>query len=307
VSSAWDTSGIPSSSKSDFGHLIRSNISDVRVVRSCQSLLLAGLSGAKSFRLGTGSSSSVVSNGVSKITSSATARTLRVIAAPGWPMMETMGEVAEHAVPALRARLRHVYWIGGGSGAGKSTIARRLAARYGLRVYATDAVMPDHARRSAPGDCPFLDQFAAMDIDQRWVNRSPHTMLETFHWFRGEGFSLIVEDLLRLPPEPGVIAEGFRLLPHLVKPLLATPGHAIWLLPTPGFRRAALGSRGSLWQIAGKTSDPQRALRNLLERDQMFTERLNEEASGLALPIIEVDTTTTEDDLARRVTEAFGF
>jgi predicted ATPase len=26
----------------------------------------------------------------------------------------------------LRARLRRVYWIGGGSGAGKSTIARRL-------------------------------------------------------------------------------------------------------------------------------------------------------------------------------------
>jgi ABC-type glutathione transport system ATPase component len=30
---------------------------------------------------------------------------------------------------ALRARLRHVYWIGGGSGAGKSTIARRIACR----------------------------------------------------------------------------------------------------------------------------------------------------------------------------------
>jgi predicted kinase len=42
--------------------------------------------------------------------------------------------------PALRARLRHVYWIGGGSGAGKSTIARRVASRHGLRVYATDDV-----------------------------------------------------------------------------------------------------------------------------------------------------------------------
>jgi len=24
-------------------------------------------------------------------------------------------------------------------------------------------------------------------------------MLETFHWFRGESFGLIIEDLLRLP------------------------------------------------------------------------------------------------------------
>jgi hypothetical protein len=131
-------------------------------------------------------------------------------------------------------------------------------------------------------------------------------MLETFHWFRGEGFGLIVEDLLRLPPEPGVVVEGFRLLPRLVQPLLARPEHAVWLLPTPGFRREAFGRRGSLWEIARKTSDPERALGNLLERDRMFTERLAFEAKELDLSVIEVDTMVTEDELAGRVTEAFG-
>jgi 2-phosphoglycerate kinase len=217
---------------------------------------------------------------------------------------ERHGETADPA--ALQARLRHVYWIGGGSGAGKSTIARRLAARHGLRTYATDDVMSDHARRSTAEDCPMLSEFFAMDMDERWVKRSPETMLETFHWFRGEGFGMIVDDLLRLPTEPGVIVEGFRLLPHLVKPLLAAPSHAVWLLPTPGFRRAAIDSRGSTWNIAGKTSDPERALSNLLERDEMFTERLHEEAKRLELHVIEVDTTMAEDDLAERVTEAFG-
>jgi hypothetical protein len=207
---------------------------------------------------------------------------------------------------ALRARVRHVYWIGGGSGAGKSVIARRVAARCGLRLYATDDVMPDHASRCAPADCPFLREFAAMDMDERWVNRSPETMLETFHWFRGEGFGLIVDDLLRLPAEPGVIVEGFRLLPRLVQPLLAGPGHALWLLPAPGFRRAAFASRGSLWKIAGKTSDPERALSNLLERDRMFTERLREETERLELRAIDVDTTVTEDGLDELVRETFG-
>jgi adenylate kinase family enzyme len=83
----------------------------------------------------------------------------------------------------LRARLRDVYWIGGGSGAGKSTIARRVATRHGLHLYATDDVMSDHASRSTPEDSPFLSEFKAMDMDERWVNRSPETMLETFHWF----------------------------------------------------------------------------------------------------------------------------
>jgi hypothetical protein len=93
--------------------------------------------------------------------------------------------------------------------------------------------------------------------------------------------------------QSGVIAEGFRLLPHLVKPLLAVPGHAVWLLPTPAFRRAAFESRGSMREIARKTSNPDRALRNLLERDQMFTERLYSETKRLQLRVIKVDTSTT--------------
>lgn len=208
---------------------------------------------------------------------------------------------------ALRARLGHVYWIGGGTGAGKSTIARRIAARYGLRLYATDDRMSDHTSRSPAEDSPLLNEFLAMDMDERWLNRSPEVMLETFHWFRGEGFGLIVDDLLRQPPEPSVIVEGFRLLPHLVKPLVAVPRNAVWLLPTPEFRRAAIEQRGSLWTIAGKTSDPKTALRNLLERDRMFTERLYEETRRLDLRVIEVDTNMTEDALAQRVTSAFGF
>jgi hypothetical protein len=212
----------------------------------------------------------------------------------------------EWAGPALRARLRHVYWIGGGSGAGKSTIARRLADRGGLRRYSTDDVMADHARRSTSVDSPFLSEFAAMDMDERWVRRSPEAMLETFHWFRGEGFGLIVDDLLRLPRDQGVIAEGFRLLPRLVKPLLAVPGHAVWLLPAPGFREAAFARRGSPGAIAGQTSDPERALRNLLERDRMFTERLRLEARRLDLRVIEVGGPVTEEDLAGRVAGALG-
>jgi hypothetical protein len=140
---------------------------------------------------------------------------------------------------SLTSRLRHVYWIGGASGAGKSTIARRLVDKHGLRLYSTDEAMGDHAHRWLPEDCPNLTEFVKMSMDQRWVDRSPQTMLETFHWFLGEGFDLIVEDLLALPPDQGVIAEGFRLLPHLVKPLLHDPSRCVWLIPTPEFRLVA--------------------------------------------------------------------
>jgi 2-phosphoglycerate kinase len=204
-------------------------------------------------------------------------------------------------------KLEHVFWLGGGSGAGKSTIARRLAARHGLRLYASDDLMAEHARRSTHEDSPLLHRFMSMDMDERWVNRPPDKMLETFHWFQGEGFRLILEDLLRLPREPGVIVEGFRLLPRLVKPLLSVPTHAVWLLPTPAFRQAVFESRGgSASGFLARTTHPERALRNLLERDRMFTDILREETARLEVPAVEVNTALTEDELTRRVTEVFG-
>lgn len=210
-------------------------------------------------------------------------------------------------VEALRERLRNVRWIGGGSGGGKSTITRHLAARHGLSVYATDDVMIEHAKRSTPEQAPQLSKFMTMSMDERWLGEPPEVMLETFHWFRGEAFELIVEDLLSMvPSESGVITEGFRLLPHLVAPLLADPSHAVWLLPTQEFRAAAFDSRGTMWNIPNSTSDPHRAQRNLLDRDHMFTERLRRELVELGLPFIEVDDTFDEPALTDRVGTMLG-
>ncbi len=207
---------------------------------------------------------------------------------------------------SLRKRLSHVYWIGGGSGGGKSTIAARLAERRGLHLYSTDDAMRDHGQRVTTENAPYLRAFGAMDMDERWVSRSPEVMLETFHWFQGEGFHLIIEDLLALPEQPGVVVEGFRLLPDLVGPLLEKPEHAVWLVPSAEFRRAAFESRGTLWTIANKTSQPEKALHNLLVRDGMFTERVERECEAAGLPMMRIDTSMTEDELYHRVEAQFG-
>ena len=203
------------------------------------------------------------------------------------------------------ADLQHVRWIGGGSGAGKSTVARKLAADHGLRLYHTEP-FSRYVGRADAGATPLLQEFMAMDMDERWVNRSPAVMLETFHGFQGEGFDLVLEDLRALPPDPPFLAEGFSLLPRLVAPLLSGPQQAVWLLPTPEFRRAALESRGSTWTIPTKTSDPQRALANLLARDQLFTEQLRAQARAARLQTVDVDGSLDVTESVARVGEALG-
>jgi 2-phosphoglycerate kinase len=213
----------------------------------------------------------------------------------------SLGDEVLRETTSVARRLEHVLWIGGGSGAGKSTVAQRLAAEYGLQVYATDDVMSRHAAALTTEQAPHLARFRAMTMDERWLDRPPELMLGSFHWFHGEGFNLIVEDLLRLPAAPSVVAEGFRLLPHLVAPLLTDVRKAVWLLPTPAFRRAAIESRGTTWDIASRTSDPARALDNLLARDQLFTERLGVEARQLGLQVVDIDIDTAPDALVTLV------
>ncbi|MEL6597359.1 MAG: hypothetical protein AAFQ47_15570 [Pseudomonadota bacterium] len=172
-----------------------------------------------------------------------------------------------------------------------------MADAHGAVIYDTDAAMGEHASRCSSHACPQLAHFKRMTMNRRWVERSPKEMFQTFHWFAGEGFSFIVDDLLARPSDRLVIAEGFRLLPLLVLPLLQDKRHAIWLLPTPAFRRRAFDARGTTWEIPRKTSNAELALANTLARDALFTDRVRDEVSGLGLHALDVDGSQSEDVL----------
>jgi hypothetical protein len=151
-----------------------------------------------------------------------------------------------------------------------------------------------------------LHAFLALTMDERWVKRTPEEMFHTFHGFHGEGFGLILEDLLDLPTNMHVLVEGYKLLPRLVSPLLSRSDQAMWLVPTPEWRRIALSRRGSLWSIAGRTSDPETALVNFLARDALYTEEVKRQAAALQLPTIEVDGSATVDELVERAAHCLG-
>lgn len=202
--------------------------------------------------------------------------------------------------------LTRVCWIGGGSGSGKSTIAERLATSHELALYRTDDEMRTHAPTLSSTEAPLLHRFLAMDMDERWVSRSPREMLDTFHWFHGEGFDRLLDDVRALAAEGAVMVEGFHLLPRLVAPLLADRHRAVWLLPTPEWRMNVLRARlDSGLHFVDRTSNPERALANLAERDHLFTEVVRAEVRALSLASMDVDGSLGVDDLAARIAEQF--
>lgn len=78
------------------------------------------------------------------------------------------------------------------------------------------------------------------------------------------------------------------------------------MLATPRFRRAAFVRRGTTAGTTGTTSDPQRALADLLERDALFTEVLRAEVARFGLAAAEVDVGTGVDAVMERVGTAIG-
>jgi shikimate kinase len=182
----------------------------------------------------------------------------------------------------------HVLWIGGSVCSGKTSAAKDLARRYGLRIYSFDLAEPFHIYRSVPERQPNLIRFMAMTMDERWVLRTPEAMAEhALAAWSEERFPMVLDDLRHLPGSGAVIAEGAGLLPEKVAPLLTDNRSALWLVATPECIRQVRTVRGE--GVSQATSDPKRAFENLVARDVLMTEHIRLDADRLGLHVVSVD------------------
>lgn len=189
----------------------------------------------------------------------------------------------------LQQQLRHVFWIGGSTCAGKSTTAATLGERYGLRVYHFDRREPFHIYRSIPEEQPNLIRFMGRTMDEKWVSRSAQEMTQEVLACWTERFPMVVDDLLHLSGDGPIIAEGAGFFPALVAPLLAALRPAAWLAATPAFIAQVRGGRGKSVADADHISDRERAFRNLIERDRLIAAEVRQQAEARGLDVIEVD------------------
>jgi hypothetical protein len=207
----------------------------------------------------------------------------------------------------LISALSHVLWVGGSPCAGKTSIADRLAQTYDLQVYHFDRTEMEHiARRIAQGDSA-LAAFLSRSMDERWLMRSPEVMAQSVIGFWTERFRQVMEDLLALPRNAGMIAEGPGLLPECVFPCLSHRHQAIWLVPTDAFCAAVRQHRHAAGRDGfQQTGDPERAVRQLILRDALLARYVKQRAEALHLPLCEVDGGRSLDEMTRLVEQHFA-
>lgn len=203
--------------------------------------------------------------------------------------------------------LRRVLWISGGQWAGKSTVARLLALRYGLTVYHYDHHdARGHndrriARRVRLGQSP-----AGPDPDRMWVNTTPEDMAaETLAGFPIR-FEWALDDLRCLVSGRPIIAEGWGLRPELVAPIVGSPRQMVVMVPTHAFRDRQLHELPRAATMGSGVSDPVRAQRNRLERDRLVADDAVRSAQRLGIRVIEVDGSCDAAAIADIVADHFS-
>ncbi|WP_283134706.1 hypothetical protein [Rhizohabitans arisaemae] len=205
------------------------------------------------------------------------------------------------------ATLHRTLWIGGGQWAGKSTVARLLAVRYGVTVYHYDYQdARGHNDRRIARCVARGEPTGEPDPDKVWVHPTPEEMAaETLAGFP-DRFEWALDDLRALVSGHPIIAEGWGLRPELVAPVIDSARRMVVMVPTPEFRRHQLRTLPRAASLGHPVSDPARAQANRLARDLLVAEDAVRTAHSLGIRVIEVDGSRDAAAIAEDVADHFS-
>ncbi|MGH2977293.1 MAG: hypothetical protein ACRDKC_02820 [Gaiellaceae bacterium] len=160
-------------------------------------------------------------------------------------------------------------WLGGGTGAGKTTTARALTVRHRLRRFPIDACWYAYdARWAQPRKSP----------DEQWLETPPEVQAAEFEEVSRRMMGYALDDLSELPRAPTLV-EGPQVLPDLVPEV----DQAVFLDPSPEWQHSVLGPRPM------PSSDPGRALEARLVKDRIYADRVAALARERGFPVLVMD------------------
>jgi len=202
-------------------------------------------------------------------------------------------------------RLAQVYWLGGSPCAGKSTVADGLATRFNMTVYRCDDAFYEHIQRVDPSRHPTFHRLATASPDGIWLRPVQQQIDDEIALYHEE-FEMIIDDLIAIPNDRPIIAEGAALLPELISTLNIPFHRKLWMIPTEDFQRHHYGTREWRHDVLRETSDPERAWENWMQRDAGFARHVGEQARLLGESAILIDGSLPIGSVAAKVRSQFA-
>jgi hypothetical protein len=166
-------------------------------------------------------------------------------------------------------------WVGGGQGAGKTTLAWQLSRANDLPLHSVDLWTYDHQARLPAGGS--LDEELAGEAD---------SAADAFESVSRLRLGLVLDDILArdLGTVPAIV-EGPQLMPAFAARL--PPGWGVWLLPDPARTRLVREERLAQEDTLAGHPAVGRTHR-VLQRDALLAQRIRASAALSDRPVIEV-------------------
>lgn len=214
---------------------------------------------------------------------------------------------------SLKKALSNVLWIGGPPDCGKTTIAGLLAKKYEIQVYHFDRYEMNHVRRADSILQPALFELKKIlatnderaQLEWLWVQRTPIEMAESTIASWTERIVFVIEDLMKLPKNSMIIAEGPGFFPKVVLPLIQSPRQAIWMAPSEGFKRESYKRRKKGEFRIKILGDCKIAQQKHIERDLLISDYYKQAVHEHQLPFIEIDETKSVDEMVKKLNVYF--
>jgi 2-phosphoglycerate kinase len=191
-----------------------------------------------------------------------------------------------------------VILMGGAPFAGKTTLARRLAARQGYGLVAIDDLGTAVRALTTPQFQPALHPMAGWDYRAYYIAHTPATLIHHSmqeHHALWPAIAAVIHAHLRWAGS--VILEGWQLDPVRVASLAHPQLRAYWLLVDDVVLEARLRADTAFYQGC---TDVERFIRHYLARSRWANDRVRRAAAHEASMVIQVGPEETVDALGTR-------
>ena len=198
----------------------------------------------------------------------------------------------------------NIYYIGGSTCAGKSSVAEILSKKHDLYYFKTDDFLDKYMQAGARKGYPVCRKTAGMSAEQIWMREPLLQCREEFDIYR-EIFEFVAADLDRIEWKGGIITEGTAYLPELMKQFGVPGSRYIVITPTKEFQVIHYRKRAFVPLVLEGCSDKEKAFRNWMDRDVLFAQEVRRQCHKENYVSVINDGNMDLDELANLVAAHF--